>query len=124
MKTNLLFQKKKQVDPLIIDEDYTSTPPIQEVPETSRTNDSTSLPNIETPEVDQKETEDKNSVEQLIPDETKIINASKTNLKKNESMLREKIYRVTNRDLGTSKRKKKLPKLRHPLEKKRVCRYQ
>ncbi|CAG2254230.1 unnamed protein product [Mytilus edulis] len=107
--------KKKQVNPLITDEDSPIDPSLNDL-DTS-TNDQIIVhskdENITTETGEEKEIDDNTT------DDTLNSNPSKSNLKRNESMLREKIYRHTNRDIPSSKRKKKQPKLRHPLEKER-----
>ncbi|VDI61233.1 Hypothetical predicted protein [Mytilus galloprovincialis] len=107
--------KKKQVNPLITDEDSPIDPSLNDL-DTS-TNDQIIVhskdENITTETGEEKEIDDNTT------DDTLNSNPSKSNLKRNESMLREKIYRHTNRDIPSSKRKKKQPKLRHPLEQKK-----
>lgn len=129
----LFLQKKKQVEPLITDQDSPIDPSLNDLdrdrPGSSKsassrnpklTDDSESNGNHVEEGNEQNEVVDGDDGQKIIPDETKDLNTSKTNLKRNESRLREKIYRVTNRDISASKRRKKQPKLGHPLEKKRV----
>lgn len=125
------MQKKKQVEPLITDQDSPIDPSLNDLdrPGSSKsagsrnpkhTDDSESNGNHVEEGNEQNEVVDGDDGQKIIPDETKDLNTSKTNLKRNESRLREKIYRVTNRDISASKRRRKQPKLGHPLEKKRV----
>ncbi|XP_063414442.1 uncharacterized protein LOC134696531 isoform X2 [Mytilus trossulus] len=107
--------KKKQVNPLITDEDSPIDPSLNDLD--MSTNDQIIVhskdENITTETGEEKEIDDNTT------DDTLNSNPSKSNLKRNESMLREKIYKHTNRDIPSSKRKKKQPKLRHPLEQKK-----
>ncbi|XP_052078009.1 uncharacterized protein LOC127715943 [Mytilus californianus] len=112
------FRKKKQVNPLITDEDCPIDPSLNDL-DMSQNDQIIVHSNGTNNDNNTTETGEEKEIDDNTTDDTLNSNPSKSNLKRNESMLREKIYRHTNRDIPSSKRKKKQPKLRHPLEQKK-----